>query len=171
MTRHDYGELDFPEFTATDGYLRFAGIRMKRGKYYAKDDQLFVDTMTQSLEKWKVLYKKLCEIECGLSPQSAEYFRKFLKFETFYMMQLTRWLLAIKTILHSKIDAERADALPVALDALDRILEARKVLEQGDLEGWHNGEKKIGIQDLITLTHDAYNEGIQAPPPQKHANF
>lgn len=171
VTRHEYGELDFPEFTATDGYLRFAGIRMKRGRYYAKDDQLFVDTMTQSLEKWNALYKKLCEIESELSPQSAEYFRKFLKFETFYMMQLTRWLLAIKTILHSKIDAERADALPVALDALDRILEARKVLEQGDWEGWHNGEKKIGIADLITLTHDAYHEGIKAPPPQKHANF
>lgn len=171
VTRHEYGPLDFPEFTATDGYLRFAGIRFKTGKYYAANDQLFVDTMKASLEKWRALYEKMCRIEPELCPQSAEYFRKFLKFETFYMMQLTVWMLAVKTILHSENETERAEAVPIALEALERILAERKVLEQGKWVGWHNGDKKIGIPDLITLTHDAYREGVKIPPKQKHANF
>lgn len=171
VTRHEYGPLDFPEFTATDGYLRFAGIRFKTGKYYAANDRLFVDTMKSSLENWKALYEKMCRVEAQLCPESTAYFRKFLKFETFYMMQLTIWLLNIKTILHSTTESERVQALPVALEALERILEARKVLEQGKWEGWHNGDKKIGIPDLITLTHDAYREGVKKPPKQKHANF
>lgn len=168
VQRHEYDKLDFPEFCATDGYLRYSGIKMKKGMYYAKDDALFGKTITDSMERFHALYKKMCALEAELSPESREYFCKFLKFETYYMAQISRWVLAIRSVLHDKDDAVRRQSLEAGLDILADILEKRKVLEQGKWEGWHDGDKKIGIRDLITLTKDAYREGVVKPLPNKN---
>lgn len=171
VTRHDYGKLNFPEYPATDGYLRHAGIKMKQGMYLAKDHALFLQTIRTSMEKWKDLYNKLCVLEPSLSAKSQEYIRKFLKFETYYMMQLSKWVLEISTILYDRDDNKRKESLSRAVNILSDILETRKVLEQGHWAGWHNGDRKIGIADLIILSEAAYREGIVTPPPKKHAAF
>ena len=171
VTRHDYGALNFPEYPATDGYLRHAGIKMKEGRYLAKDHELFRQTIRASMEKWKNLYEKFGVLESSLSAQSQEYLRKFLKFEAYYMMQLSKWVLEISTILYDNDNNTTKESLQRAVGILSNILEARKVLEQGHWAGWHNGDKKIGIADLITLSENAYREGVVVPPPKKQAAF
>jgi hypothetical protein len=74
------------------------------------------------------------------------------------MMHLTRWLLAVRSMMKSGHAPERTQAFTEAVLALRAILEERKILEFGNWKGWHDGEKKIGISDLLTLTEETYEK-------------
>ena len=157
---HNAGEHPFPQFPATDGHLRYTGIRMLTGKFYTVDDSEYARILQESLGKWEALYEQMCAAEQTLPETCLLYFRQFLKFETFYMLQLTRWLLACRTMLQTGSEAAKNEALT----ALQTILDARRILEQGAWQGWHDGDKKIGIPDLMKLTEETYRKESAVKP-------
>lgn len=153
---HDYGTLTYPEFPATDGVLCYIGKKILTEKYYVKDDERFAEVIGASLEKWQELYERMQEAVQKLPESCRIYFGQFLKFETFYMMQLTRWLLSCRALMHAVDEETRAQAKSTAVGALTSILEERKILETGAWKDWHRGDKKIGITDLVKLTEETY---------------
>ncbi|MBQ8893836.1 MAG: glycosyl hydrolase 115 family protein [Clostridia bacterium] len=140
---HSYEDLPYPHFPVTDGVL------MRLGRNYLKGniDERYCTRPTRQLEeslgKWEALYQKMQAAEEQLPAESRLYFRQFLKFETFYMMQMTRWVLACSA--HQKEEATQA---------LRSILQERKILEQGSWENWHRGDVKIGITKLLQITEE-----------------
>lgn len=157
---HDYGALPYPEFPATDGVLRSMGRRMLLGNYYLADDTRFGEVLTDSLARWEVLNNRMQAAEPTLPEHCRLYFAQFLKFETFYMMQMTRWLFHARTMVQTEDAQGKTHAQNAAVDALCSILDARTILERGTWHGWHNGERKINIRELIKLTETTYQKQI-----------
>ena len=153
---HDYGKLPFPLFSATDGALRYTGRACLDGVHYTADDGRFAETVQNSLPKWEALYKRMQETEPALPAACRLYFCQYLKFQTFYMMQLTRWRLAVRTMMQTEDPTERDAAFEEASASLRSILEERKILELGEWKGWHDGDVKIGIPNLLKQTEERY---------------
>ena len=74
------------------------------------------------------------------------------------MMQLTRWRLAARTIVYSLDPAEAKRDFETATEALNSILEARKIKELGDFAGWCQADLKIDVPELLRVTEKAYRE-------------
>lgn len=157
---HDYGPLPYPEFPATDGVLRSMGRRMLLGNHYLADDAHFGEVLTNSLTRWEVLYDRMQAAEQTLPENCRLYFTQFLKFETFYMMQLTCWLFHARTMVQTKDEQGKLHAKNAAVDALRSILDARTILERDTWHGWHNGDRKINIRDLMKVTEKTYQKQI-----------
>lgn len=153
---HDYGPLDFPELPVTDGLLRSIGRRILDGRHYTVDDARFGEVLEASLARWEALSVRMDAAAPTLPADCRRYFAQFLQFETFYMLQMTRWLLACRTMMQAKDAAARGGACTAACAALTAILEARTILEQDSWAGWHNGEKKINVSGLLALTKQTY---------------
>ena len=159
---HEYGKLPFPLFPATDGALRYTGRYVMLGNEDGWDnDECYIGELRQSVQKWEALYAKLERFEERLTDDSRLYFDKFLKFETLYMMQLTRWRIAVGDMMRSESADERQDSFDKATGSLESILTERKILETGDWSTWHDGERKIGIVDLLLLTKSVYQKNIK----------
>lgn len=155
---HEYGKLPFPEFPATDGCMRCAGRNILNGTGYTVDDGYFVKVLQESLNKFEALYGRMQETEQTLPDSCRLYFSQFLKYETFYMMQMTRWVLYCREFMKTDDSAERDKAAGEAVQALTAILEERKILELGDWKGWHRGDKKVNVSGLLELTKQRYQE-------------
>lgn len=152
---HEYvdpGAVPYPRFPATDGHLRYTGIRLLAGPFYTVNETAYRENLQASLAKWEALYEKMQTAENRLPEGCRVYFRQYLKFQTLYMQNLTRWLLECIDLAQTREEAHRQKAI----DALQEILQKRKILEQGAFQTWHDGDQKIGISDLITRT-EAYN--------------
>ena len=159
---HEYGGLPFPLFPATDGALRYTGRYVMLGNEDGWDnDSCYIKELCQSVQKWEALYTKLEQFEERLADSGRRYFDKFLKFETLYMMQLTRWRIAVGDMMRSKSADERQNAFEKATESLASILSERKILETDNWSTWHDGERKIGVSDLLMLTKEKYSEIIQ----------
>lgn len=161
---YDYGELPFPEFVMTDGYLRYAGRRMMLDLLFAVDEEAFEKSIYESLANWQALYERMCTAESKLPEEAVLYFQQYLKFETLYMMELTRWLVNVHKMYFAKNKEDMTQAKDAALAALDHILQERKILEQGYWEGWHDGDCKIGIPTIRELTVRTYQDKTSPDP-------
>ncbi len=156
---HEYGKLPFPLFSATDGALRYTGRYVLLGNENGWDDDSgYRQELEASLGRWECLYERLTQIESRLPTERRLYFQQFLLFETFYMMQMTRWRLAVGVMTRSRSVAETGEAKETAVSALRSILEKRTVLELGDWKSWHDGERKIDVSDLLEQTEKRYDE-------------
>lgn len=157
---HEYtdpGRVPYPEFPATDGHLRYTGIRVLNGQFYTVNEDRYEKILQESLKKWEALYSRVCVAEQDLPEHCLLYFRQYLKFQTFYMHRLTCWLLGCIRMLRT---GSREDRDGAAL-ALQEILHQRKILERGAWESWHNGDHKIGIPALLELTGQAFERKVQ----------
>jgi hypothetical protein len=125
------------------------------------NDSCYIKELCQSVQKWEALYTKLEQFEERLTESGRRYFDKFLKFETLDMMQLTRWRIAVGDMMRSKSADERQNAFEKATESLASILSERKILETDNWSTWHDGERKIGVSDLLMLTKEKYSEIIQ----------
>lgn len=161
---HEYGELDFPLFPATDGFLNWFGRKFLRGNYfeYVANDPAMTDVIRKSLPKWESLYEKAVELDAKLPESCKEYFGQFFKYPVLHMLQMTRWYLAGRTMIEP-VDRTQLDrTYEDAQAALASILDARKILEKGQWELWHRGERKINVAQLVTLTKEFYEKKINA---------
>lgn len=152
---HEYadpGSVSYPEFPATDGHLRYTGIRLLSGQFYTANEAAYREILQASLKKWEALYEKMQEAEKCIPDSCRVYFQQYLKFETLYMRNLTRWLLECIALVQTREETHRQNAV----EALQELLQKRKILEQGYFQTWHKGDKKIGIADLLIRT-EAYN--------------
>lgn len=150
---HEYvdpGNVPYPEFPATDGHLRYTGIRLLNGQFYTVNETCYREILSKSLLKWEDLYSSVCETEETLGAENSLYFRQFLKFPVFYMLHLTVWLLNCIDLTRTGDETYRIKAC----NALCEILEKRKILEQGTWQGWYAGDKKIGIADILAMTKE-----------------
>ena len=95
--------------------------------------------------------------EPELSGDALEYFRKFTKFGAIYMMELSAWAVS-KYEMQFVTGEEKRLLADRAIASLERILEERKILEAGKWEGWHRGERKIGIKKFIKTINDMMAE-------------
>ena len=161
---HEYGELPFPLFPATDGYLNWFGRKFLRGNYFKDiaNDPATTEVIRKSLPKWEKLYEETAKLEETLPESCKEYYGQFFKYPVLHMLQMTRWYLAGRTLIEPADRAELDKAYATAQDALSAILEARKILEKGQWELWHRGERKINIAQLVTLTKEYYENKINA---------
>ena len=149
---HEPEEAPYPVYSVTDGHLHVLGERYLQygDTTYPADHTETVKMLQSSLARWETLYVKLKETE--VSPQARLYFDQFFKFPTFYMRNLTRWLLALIDMVTAKKNPAMESACRRAEGALEAILEQRKILEQGFWEHWHRGERKIDITRLLHKT-------------------
>lgn len=159
---HDYGELPYPVFPATDGALRYTGRYVLLGNENGWDDDTgYRQALEESLGRWERLYECLSDLEMRLPKNLRLYFEQFWLFETFYMMQMTRWRLAVGEMVRSESQADTRVAKEVAGAALQSILAERKILELGEWKGWHNGDRKIDVSDLLAQTEQRYETLIK----------
>ena len=141
----DHSGLPLTENAVTDGYLAKYTQATLRGRQCSAhpDSGLARRALLISEEKFASLWKALCSPELPQSP----YLEQFLKYQTLHMLLLTRCALAVMDMTAGKEDAKET-----ACAALEQLLEARKVLEQGHWKQWHKGDKKINLPLLLQLT-------------------
>lgn len=155
---HEYGPLAYSEFTVSDGVLCTTVLKQAYyGDACLNSIEKYMEVLGNSEVKFAALYEKLQTIEEKISGFHRDYFRCFLKHQTFYMLQLTRWSMAFASLRYGLSDDPMA-ARDKAVSSLDAIVEDRKVLEQGYWEGWHNGDRKIGIQEMREKTLEFYRD-------------
>ena len=149
---HEPEKAPYPVYSVTDGHLHVLGERYLQygDTTYPADHAETVKMLQSSLARWETLYAKLEKTE--VSPQARLYFDQFFQFPTFYMQNLTRWLLALIDMVTAKKNPAMESACRRAEGALEAILEQRKILEQDFWEHWHRGERKIDITRLLHKT-------------------
>ncbi len=153
---HEYGPLPFPIYPATDGTLRNKGLNLFNGRYYAVDKEYFTCELNRSLHSYEALYEELEKASEKLSGSVKTYLEQYIKFETFLMMQFTRWLLACVDLMNTCDRSVCKASYETATAALSSVLDHRKILEQGKWQNWHRGETKINVIEMLSLTREAY---------------
>ncbi len=148
---HPYGRLLFPEFPSTDGELHEIGQCLLRDKTHLCDYATVTEKLRESESRFAAVLEKMTAMESRLPERSREYFRRFIKFGAFYMMKLTRWTISVYEMMTAVSEEGRTAALETGVAAMESILAERRILEQGDFAGWHDGESKIGIRQLTEL--------------------
>lgn len=154
---HDYGTLPYPEYVVSDGVIRTVVLHDAEGKGSLQDPAHLVEVMRGSEARFAALYEKLAALEKRIPAERLDYFRCFLQHQTFYMMQLTRWCIGFSSLLYSTAENPKA-AMEGGIAHLERIVEDRKILEQGHWAGWHNGERKINIFTMQNKTRELYEK-------------
>ncbi len=146
---YDHGSLPFVENPMTDGVLSNAIKKMAMGQkeHFTNNPTAFRTVLAESLPRWEALYQRAEGI--AVSERRALYFEQFLKFEIFYMMQMTKAALACYDLTTAKDLTALENARDIAVTALDSVLEKRKILERDGWEGWHRGEEKIGVKNRL----------------------
>ena len=149
---HPPEEAPYPVYSVADGHLHVLGERYLQygDTSYPVDHGETLRMLQSSLAKWEALLAKL--EETGIAPENRLYFDQFLKFPTFYMGSMTRWLLAVIDMVTAKKNSAMEDACRRAEAALEAVLEQRKILEQGPWEFWHRGDRKIDVPRLLRKT-------------------
>ena len=134
---HKYENLPFMNLAATDGLLRFCGTEVTPDMY---------EQLKQSEQKFAKLYQYWQELAPEIPDRAKEYFESYQLFQPRYMLLMIRMCMAAADIERGKDVQTCALA---AVTALEEILEARKVLEQGEWKDWHHGETKINIKKML----------------------
>ncbi len=153
---YDHGSLPFVENPMTDGVLSNAIKRMAMGQkeHFTNNPTAFRTVLAESLPRWEALCQRAEGI--AVSERRALYFEQFLKFEIFYMMQMTKAALACYDLTTAKDLTALENARDIAVTALDSVLEKRKILERDGWEGWHRGEVKIDVRSRRRQIEELY---------------
>lgn len=158
----EYEELPFIRNAATDGQLAYFGKFVLQGRRYEKLPEPNDKTraiLKASADRFAKLCRQAEAAEPGLPEGSRAYFWQFLKYQIIHMQSLSEWCVACMDLVNKALHAdERRRQGKAACASLERILRERKVLEAGQWEHWHRGEKKINIQGLLELTQKACEE-------------
>lgn len=154
---HNYGPAEYPEYAVTDGVLRTVVLKHTDGRRIIQDPAHMMAVLRNSEKKYMALYEKLEMLEPRLPDEQKQYFRGFLKHQTFYMLHMTRWTLAYTDLLFG-MTADPKATMESGIACLDAIIEDRKVLETGHWAGWHNGERKIGMPMMKEKIREIYEK-------------
>lgn len=158
----EYAELPFIRNAATDGQLSYFGKNVLIGRKYDKLPEQSNKTraiLKASANRFAKLCRQAEAAEPHLPEENRAYFRQFLKYQIIHMQSLSEWCVACMDLMNEALHTdERRRQGKAACACLERILKERRVLEAGQWEHWHRGEKKIHIQGLLELTQKACEE-------------
>lgn len=156
---HAYENLPFTRNAVTDGQLAYMGRYILQNTYFDGLPEPTFEVMrilSESAKKFENLYKKAIETEMLIPKERILYFRQFVKHQILYMKNFTKWCIACKNLTNVSLpSAERKAQGKLAEKNLVEILQDRKILELGEWENWHRGDKKINIPLLLSFTKDA----------------
>lgn len=154
-----YREFDSLPFTRTvggDGQLAYFGKAVLKGKPYSKLPPPDAETLRrfkESAVKYAALYEKAEKIEARLNGQKQIYFRQFLKHQIFYMQKLYEWCADCIELTDEVLPKNvRVRAGAHGATCIEAILEDRKILEIGEWENWHRGDKKLDFPKMLKMT-------------------
>lgn len=154
----DYGDLSFIRNPATDGQLTFFCKNLLSGKEYRKTALPTKETLAvlrHSAARFGELYRKACEIEQTIPEEARLYFTQFLKYQIRHMQLLTEWCVGCMGLMDRELPtSERVLQGEAACACLTKLLEERRVLEMGQWEHWHRGDKKINVPGLLRQTRE-----------------
>ena len=152
----DYGDLSFIRNPATDGQLTFFCKNLLAEKEYRKTALPTKETLAaigQSAARFGALYRRAEEIEPQLPEDALLYFRQFVKYQIRHMQLLSEWCVGCMGLMDRELPtAERVLQGEAACGCLEQLLEERRVLEMGQWENWHRGDKKINVAELLRQT-------------------
>lgn len=155
---HEYGELPFFRNPATDGQLRSFGRYALQGREFQKDR---IPEMRASVERFSARYEEARQLEKKLTGQVRKYFAVFLRYPIEYMLRLTEWAISVAALVDPALDTDtRRRCGEAALAALDAIVLSRRIEAEGIFEGWHTGEKKVGVLPMRQLTAKYMRENL-----------
>ena len=103
-------------------------------------------------------FERLCgyweDNECNVPETAREYYEIYQKFQTGYMLMLTKWNIAYNEMFLADTAEDTVKKGIEAQDCIRRILSERKILENGCWQGWLSGEKKLNFEGLLEKTRE-----------------
>ncbi len=161
----EYGDLSFTRNAATDGHLvSIIKYTFMYGHYDHHVGALPLNGTTrailsESAERFSRLLAKIDGSFDKIPVGMRTYYKQFVRFPTLYMLLLTEWCIACIDMKNEELPRhERRERGNAACRLIGRILEERKILEEGKWENWHRGDKKLDIRLLLELTKQASEE-------------
>lgn len=158
----EYEELPFIRNAATDGQITYIVKHMFKNKHSVgspEPDEKMRQNLIESAKRFLLLFKKAENGEKQISSDRHMYYKQFVKYPVLYMYLLTEWCIACIDLKNENLSKEeRRQRGRFACSCLERILTERKVLEQGDWESWHKGDRKINIPILLEWTEKICGE-------------
>lgn len=152
----EYGDLPFIRNAATDGQVAFFGKALIRGKINNKlpaPDAATRALFDKSAKAFEKLYHKAELLEVKLEKDTVLYFQQFIRYPILHMQMLSLWDMVCIDLTDKTLPLEfRRDRATYGCECLERILQERVVLEQGQWKHYHRGEKKVNIRELLRLT-------------------
>ena len=149
---HDYGKLPFARYTFDDGDLYMTGRQIAKGIWKSYEvAKKHCAELEASAERFEKLLGEMREAESAIPPESLDYYRTFLLYQTEYMMLSTKWCACCLRMNDMDKD-ERRELGEKAISYLEAILEARKIEARGSWQGWHKGDTKFNIPECVKLT-------------------
>lgn len=158
---HPHENLPFIRNAATDGQLAYFGKYTLDGKKDPRFPENCRETkqlLIESERKFEALLAETERVEAGMGGSTRQYFEAFLKYQIKHMMLLTRWCIGCMELTDASLPhPARLASGARACASLEEILTSRRVLERGEWEHWHRGDKKINISGLLDLTRKVMN--------------
>ena len=152
----EYEDLPFIRNAATDGQVAFFGKALIRGKINNKlpdPDATTKALFEKSAKDFEALYRKAQLLEEKLEKDTVLYFQQFIKYPILHMQMLSLWDIVCIDLTDKSLPLEfRQARATYGCECLERILQERVVLEQGQWKHYHRGEKKVNIRELLRLT-------------------
>ena len=158
----EYPDLPFIRNAATDGQLVYIVKYMFQNKHHVggpDPDEATRQTLVESAERFSMLLKKVENREKQISSHRLMYYKQFVKYPVLYMYLLTEWCIACIDLKNVKLSKEeRRQRGRFACSCMERILTERKVLEEGEWENWHRGDKKLDMDHFLKWTKRVTDE-------------
>lgn len=149
---HDYGELPFTNYAASDGALIYAATKYRTKLGLEHLDGEILAELDRSEREFTELLAELRGMRDTVPERARGYLEVFPIFETRYMLLLTQWCRAA-FLLQSAETVEAVDGLlSTAVAKLREITDSFAVLETGKWKGWMTGDRKINIPRRIRET-------------------
>ena len=158
----EYPDLPFIRNAATDGQLVYIVKYMFQNKHHVggpDPDEATRQTLVESAERFSMLLKKVENGEKQISSHRLMYYKQFVKYPVLYMYLLTEWCIGCIDLKNVKLSKEeRRQRGRFACSCMERILTERKVLEEGEWENWHRGDKKLDMEGFLKWTERVIDE-------------
>lgn len=149
---HGYGNLPFVRYTFDDGDLYMAGRQIAKGIWKGSETaERHCAELESSAKRFETLLGEMRGAESKIPPESLDYYRTFLLYQTEYMMLSTKWCACLMR-MNNMDKADRKELGEKAVSYLEAILEARKIEARGSWQGWHRGDTKFNIPECVELT-------------------
>ena len=152
----DFDSLPFTRNVGGDGQLSYFGKSVLKGKPYTKLPPPDAETLRRfkaSAVKYAALYEKAEKLDARLSGQLQLYFKQFLKHQIYYMQKLYEWCACCIELTDETLPKDvRVKAGEYGATCVEAIIEDRKILEIGEWENWHRGDKKLDHPKMLKMT-------------------
>ena len=158
----EYEHLPFIRNAATDGQIVYLVKFLFQNKYHVGGivpNETNRQALAESAEKFLALFSKAEALEKQISPNRLLYYRQFVRYPILYMGLLTEWCVGCIDLKNEALPKEaRIQRGQFACSCMERILQERKILEEGKWENWHRGDKKLDMEGFLKWTERVIDE-------------